>query len=74
MLDDWYYSGYQWQFGLRQQAALLDQPLTVSVLPLRADAPIYLPKEARPDFGGAKQMATVRGVTVIPVYQLRINP
>jgi beta-galactosidase len=74
MLDDWYYSGYQWQFGLRQQAALLDQPLTVSILPLRADAPIYLPKEARPDFGGAKQMATVRSVTVIPVYQLRITP
>jgi len=74
LLDDWYYSGYQWQFGLRQQAALLDQPLTVSVLPLRADAPIYLPKEARPNFGGEQQMATVRGVTVIPVYQLRITP
>ncbi|MYM24126.1 glycoside hydrolase family 35 [Duganella sp. FT135W] len=74
LLDDWYYSGYQWQFGLRQQAALLDQPLTVSVLPLRADAPIYLPKEARPNFGSEQQMATVRGVTVIPVYQLRITP
>ena len=74
LLDDWYYSGYQWQIGLRQQAALLDQPLTVSVLPLRADAPIYLPKEARPDFGGARQIATVRGVSVIPVYQLRITP
>jgi hypothetical protein len=74
LLDDWYYSGYQWQFGLRQNAALLDQPLTVSVLPLRADAPIYLPKEARPDFGGEKQMATVRGVSVIPVYQLRVAP
>jgi hypothetical protein len=74
MLDDWYYSGYQWQFGLRQQAALLDKPLTVSVLPLRADAPIYLPKEARPNFGGEQQLATVRGVTVIPVYQLRITP
>lgn len=74
MLDDWYYSGYPWQIGLRQQAALLDKPLTVSVLPLRADAPIYLPKEARPDFGGESQIATVRGVTVIPVYQLRITP
>lgn len=74
LLDDWYYSGYQWQIGLRQQAALLDKPLTVSVLPLRADAPIYLPKEARPNFGGAQQMATVRGVTVIPVYQLRVTP
>ncbi|MYM30442.1 glycoside hydrolase family 35 [Duganella sp. CY15W] len=74
MLDDWYYSGYPWQYGLRQQAAVLDQPLTVSVLPLRADAPVYLPKEARPGFGGATQMATVRAVRVIPVYQLRITP
>ena len=74
MLDDWYYSGYQWQFGLRQAGALLDQPLTVSVLPLRADAPIYLPKEARPNFAGQAQMAAVRGVSVIPVYQLRVTP
>ncbi|GJI95972.1 hypothetical protein RugamoR57_26900 [Duganella caerulea] len=74
MLDDWYYSGYQWQFGLRQASALLDQPLTVSVLPLRADAPIYLPKEARPDFAGQPQIATMRGVSVIPVYQLRVAP
>lgn len=74
LLDDWYYSGYQWQFGLRQNTALLDQPLTVSVLPLRADAPVYLPKEARPEFGGDKQIATVRGVSVIPVYQLRVAP
>ncbi|MQA40190.1 beta-galactosidase [Rugamonas aquatica] len=74
MLDDWYYSGYQWQFGLRQAGALLDQPLTVSVLPLRADAPIYLPKEARPNFAGQAQIATVRSVSVIPVYQLRVTP
>ncbi|NGZ87841.1 beta-galactosidase [Duganella aceris] len=72
LLDDWYYSGYQWQFGLRRNAALLDQPLTVSVLPLRADAPVYLPKEARPDFGRDQQLAAVRGVSVIPVYQLRV--
>ncbi|MFS2138725.1 beta-galactosidase [Duganella sp. Dugasp56] len=74
LLDDWYYSGYPWQFGLRQAGALLDQPLTVSVLPLRADAPIYLPKEARPNFAGQTQMATVRSVSVIPVYQLRVTP
>ena len=74
LLDDWYYSGYQWQFGLRQNAAALDQPLTVAVLPLRADAPIYLPKEARPDFAGQQQLAAVRSVSVIPVYQLRVTP
>ncbi|MHA4867240.1 beta-galactosidase [Duganella sp. PWIR1] len=72
MLDDWYYSGYGWQFGLRQIEARLDQPLTVSVLPLRADAPIYLPKEGRPDFSGKPQLAQLRKVVVTPVYLLKL--
>lgn len=74
MLDDWYYSGYGWQFGLEQVDKDLDQPLTVSVMPLRADAPIYIPKEARPDFGGKSQIAALRGVTVTPVYLLELKP
>ena len=74
MLDDWFYSGYGWQFGLRQVDAALDQPLTVSVMPLRADAPIYIPKEGRPDFGANKQIAELRGVTVTPVYLLKLKP
>jgi hypothetical protein len=74
MLDDWYYSGYGWQFGLKQVQAALDQPLSVSVMPLRADAPIYIPKEGRPDFGAKKQIAELRGVTVTPVYLLELKP
>jgi len=74
MLDDWYYSGYGWQFGLRQVQAKLDQPLTVSVMPLRADAPVYLPKEARPDFGTQTQLAELRKVSVTPVYLLKLKP
>jgi beta-galactosidase len=74
MLDDWYYSGYQWQFGLLQAGANLDKPLTLSVLPLRADAPMYLPKEARPDFAGKPQAAELRKVGVVPVYSLRVTP
>lgn len=73
MLDDWYYSGYGWQFGLRQAEALLDRPLTVAVLPLRADAPVYIPQAARPDFGDAKQIAQLRGVSVTPVYVLKVT-
>jgi hypothetical protein len=73
MLDDWYYSGYRWQFGLRQVQDQLDAPLTLSVLPLRADAPIYLDRTARPDFGGALQIAQLRKVTVTPVYLLRLK-
>ena len=80
LLDDWYYSGYGWQIGLRQYASTLTTPSTVaasplrlSVLPLRADAPIYLPKESRPDFAGAAQIAALRQVKLIPVYQLSIS-
>jgi beta-galactosidase len=73
LLDDWYYSGYGWQFGLRQLGARLAQPLTVAVLPLRADAPIYLDRKARPDFGGAAQLAQLRQVTVTPVYLFRLQ-
>ncbi len=74
MLDDWYYFGYGWQVGLKQHAAALTQPLSLSVLPLRSDAPIYLPKEYRPDFAGQSQLATLRKVHVTPVYSLAIKP
>jgi hypothetical protein len=74
MLDDWYYSGYRWQFGLRQAEASLDAPLTVSVLPLRADAPIYIDRDSRPDFKGKPQLAELRKVTVVPVYLLKLKP
>jgi beta-galactosidase len=71
ILDDWYYSGYQWSYPLKHAG---NGALTLSVLPLRADAPIYLPKEARPDFGGKQQLAVLRGVKVTPVYRLSVRP
>jgi len=74
MLDDWYYFGYPWQIGLKQHLSLLSQPLNLSVLPLRADAPIYLPKEHRPDFAGQDQIAAVRKVRITPVYRLTLKP
>jgi hypothetical protein len=43
--------------------------LTLQLLPLRADAPIYLPKEARPDFEGKPQVAALRGIHLSPVYR-----
>jgi len=44
------------------------------VLPLRADAPIYLPREHRPDFGDRTQLAELRTVKVVPVYRIEIGP
>jgi beta-galactosidase len=71
MLDDWYYSGYGWQYATKHAGK---GPLTLTVLPLRADAPIYLPKEGRPDFGGKPQLAELRGVKITPVYKLSVRP
>lgn len=74
MLDDWFYNGQPWQYGLRQVESLLDKPLTLSVMPLRADAPVYIAKEARPDFGGREQVAQLRKVSITPVYLLKVKP
>lgn len=71
LLDDWYYSGYGWQYALKHAG---NGPLTLAVLPLRADAPIYIPKEGRPDFAGKQQIAELRGVTITPIYRLDVQP
>lgn len=74
MVDDWYYGGQRWQVGLKDVQARLLQPLTLSVLPLRADAPVYIDRAYRPDFAGKAQVAELRGVAVKPVYRLAIAP
>ena len=73
MVDDWYYNGQRWQFDLGNLPAKRQGPLTLTVLPLRADAPIYLPREARPDFGGKPQLAELKAVKVVPVYRVEIG-
>ncbi|MFL6633525.1 MAG: glycoside hydrolase family 35, partial [Massilia sp.] len=77
MVDDWYYNGQRWQFDLANLPTKLPAkrqgPLTLTVLPLRADAPVYLPREHRPDFGGKPQLAELKAVQVVPVYRVEIG-
>lgn len=73
MVDDWYYNGQRWQFDLGNLPVKRQGPLTLTVLPLRADAPIYLPREHRPDFGGKPQVAELKAVKVVPVYRVEIG-
>jgi beta-galactosidase len=73
MVDDWYYNGQRWQVGLGKDGIGAGKGLTLTVLPLRADAPIYLPREYRPDFAGQAQIARVNSVRVIPVYRLTLG-
>jgi beta-galactosidase len=73
MLDDRFLDGSVWEIGLKHFAAQTGVPLTLTILPLRSDAPIYL------DRGVAKmvegdQTASVSDVSITPQYRLRIRP
>ena len=45
----------------------------MALLPLRKDAPIYLAKEARPDFGEAPSIVALESVEIIPRYQVQLS-
>ena len=75
MLDDWYYNGQRWQIGLRQFGLKPGARLSLSVLPLRADAPVYIDAAHRPTFAdGQAQMAELRGARLLPVRRVAITP
>jgi beta-galactosidase len=72
LLDDDFYHGTTWEVGLKRFAPLAGQNLTLDVLPLRKDAPIYFSPKARPDFGSAEQISEVRAITAVPEYEVRV--
>jgi beta-galactosidase len=75
MLDDWYYNGQRWQIGLRQFGLKPGAELRLSVLPLRADAPIYIDAAHRPAFApGQAQVAELRGARLLSVRRAAITP
>ncbi len=75
MLDDWYYNGQRWQIGLKQFNLKPGAELTLSVLPLRADAPIYIDAAHRPTFAeGQTQVAALRGARLLPIRRVSIAP
>lgn len=75
MLDDWYYNGQRWQIGLRQFALKPGAELQLSVLPLRADAPVYIDAAHRPVFAaGQTQVAELRGARLLTTKRVAIAP
>ncbi len=51
LIDDDFYNGRIWEIGLRRFAPeVISEGITLSILPLRKDAPIYLPPEQQPAF------------------------
>lgn len=73
LLDDDFYHGETWEVGLKRFTPLTGQELTLEVLPLRKDDPIYFSPRARPDFGSAQQTSDVRTITAVPEYEIRVT-
>jgi hypothetical protein len=71
MLDDRFLDDSVWEIGLNRFRAEIAKPLTLTILPLRRDAPIYLE-------GGVASMVTrdqaadVTDISVVPQYRLEI--
>ena len=73
MLDDHFFYGTPWNVGLKRYSQRLTGPLTLTVLPLRSDAAVYIEPQVKPTFPQSGQIAEVRKVELIPEYELKIS-
>ena len=73
LIDDNYYNGTTWRVGLKRFNREIGKPLTLTVLPLRDDAPIYIERRtpSAPEPGG--QTGEVLRARIVPEYELRFD-
>lgn len=73
-ITDDFYNGNAFDIGLRRHAPdILNGDLRIAILPLRKDAPIYLAEKARPNFGSAGSIVTLKSIEIISRYQLQLT-
>lgn len=69
-VTDDFFDGAPWEVGLRRPPAHGSDPeLELRILPLRKDAPIYLPPGTHPEFRKGDEVARIKGIQVIPEYE-----
>ncbi|WP_345816808.1 beta-galactosidase (plasmid) [Paraburkholderia sp. PREW-6R] len=78
LVDDHFYNGLPWRISLGDTAAsAVSRPLTLTILPLRTDAAIYLDAryDPRPEAErqGLSQTATLDEVRIVSEYELRVG-
>jgi hypothetical protein len=74
LLADDFYKGTPWIIGLKRfEPELLRDGLELKVLPLRQDAPIYLPRAAWPTFPPEGELVALREVVAMPEYEAAIR-
>jgi len=70
LINDNFYNGKAWEIGLSRFApGVLEQGITVKILPLRKDAPIYIAEEHKPEFGDKNEIAQIDNVKFIAEYE-----
>jgi hypothetical protein len=75
LIDDDFYFGRPWEIGLRRFAPeVLEKGITLKILPLRKDAPIYIPKDRLPRFGADGQAVGVSRVDIVREYEVALHP
>jgi len=71
LLNDNFFNGQSWSIGLGR---FLNQErphlFELSILPMRSDAPIYLELGQQLKFSANGQVATLKGLRLVPEYQL----
>ena len=73
LLDDNFFNGTSWEIGIKRFAPeVLKDGMELKVLPLRKDAPIYMPKTTWPDFEGKSETSELRSVTAQPEYEIKM--
>lgn len=72
MIDDHYFNGPAWRIGLKRFATDIAQPLTLTIMPLRADAPIYIQQEWKPVQPTGGQVALLKSARIVPEYGLSV--
>lgn len=70
LLTDDFFKGTPWTIGLAPTVAReADPELELRILPLRKDAPIYLPTGTWPLFSSTGELAVLKKVQVLPEYE-----
>ncbi len=74
LIDDDFYFGRTWEIGLQRFApVVLEKGITLKILPLRKDAPIYIPKDRLPAFDESGEAHQVRSITAEPEYEVTVE-
>jgi arabinogalactan endo-1,4-beta-galactosidase len=74
LLDDNFFNGTTWEVGLKRFAPdALANGVELKILPLRKDAPIYLPKIAWTAVNGNSEIAAVKSVTASSEYEVKLR-